>query len=363
MIKSGTGVIARRHAKNYISAQADLRLREAIDPYRAQGMNALGVDSFPVHYFYKARGTTTCTCKQTEITQHSVSSTGMPIMLLNPDAVGETEIAIDYARPLFGNQNENGDSDEETEDDEFAIDDVGNPDDGAENPVMDSLLSSSPDCGICYRTGYVPGYNLYGHERLVLTTHHVSSTYGYNLERHTTPHTFNKLDAGEGNVRFNMTVPKYFKSVELSVRNNTEHLVGENIYAAATGLPIALADLRYYGGSEIEIEVRASRFTHLVVAFDLGSDIIHANLAQMTRTLDWTMFSTIGNLQIILPMTIQEVQAEDLVWVPLRRIALKVTDVTYLRTANERNLDWAVTTRVLQPQESLKYIDRGQKIV
>jgi len=363
MIKSGTGVIQRRHAKNYISEQADLRLREAVDPYRAQGLQALGVDSFAVHYFYKSRGTTTCTCKQTEVTEHSLSASGMPTMLLNPSAVGETEIAIDYARPLFGNQNENGDSDEETGADEFAIDDVDNPEDGAENPVIDNLLSSSPDCGICYRTGYVPGYNLYGHERLVLTTHQVTSTYGYHLERNTAPHTFNKLDVRAGNVRFTLTVPKYFKSAELSIRNNVEHLPGESIYDPATGLAVTLADLRYYGGSEVEIEVRAARFTHLVVTFDLGSDVIRSNLAQMSRTLDWTMFSTIGNLQIILPMTIPEVQAEDLVWVPQRRMALKITDVTYLRTANEQNLDWAVTTRVLQPQESLKYISRGQKII
>lgn len=363
MIKSGTGVIARRHAKNYISQQADARLKEVIAPYQAQGLNALGVDSFEVRYFYKARGTTTCTCKQTEVLQQTLSAGGLPVMLLNPNAVGETEIAIDYARPLFGNQNENGDSDEETGDDEFALIGDDNPDDGSENPTMDSLMSSSPDCGICYRTGYVPGYNLYGAERLVLSTHSVTSTYGYNLERNQAPHSFNRIDTREGYVRFLISVPKYFKSVEMSVRNNTENLVGETVYLVATGSAVTLADLRYYGGAEVEIEVRAPRFTHAVITFDLGSDVIRSNLAQMTRTIDWTMFSTLGNLQIILPMTIQEVQAEDLVWVPQRRIALKITDVTYLRTAGERNLDWAVTTRVLQPQESLKNIARGQKIV
>lgn len=359
MIKPGTGTIPRRHSKNYTSAQADARLKEVVTAYQEQGKRALEVDSFAVKYFYQAKGTMVCTCKQTEILpQHGSISQHFPPTLVKQDSIGEGDIRIDYNRPLFGSTTESLDADDETESDEFGLDDS----DVVQGITVDSLFASSPDCGICYRTGYVPGYNLYGYERRVLTTHHLRDTYGYTLDVTTAPHTFNKTDLREGFVEFALEIPRYFKSVTVSVRNNTEQLF-DVLYTEIGELsPLSHGALQHYAGKVLAVRVTAEEFTHVVIEFDLGAETLRSNIAQMSKTIDWTLFSTLGNLQIVLPMTIPEVQAGDVVFVPQRNLTLKITDVTYLRTSDERNLDWAVTTRVLQPQESLKLIHRGNKL-
>jgi hypothetical protein len=63
-----------------------------------------------------------------------------------------------------------------------------------------------------------------------------------------------------------------------------------------------------------------------------------------------------------LPPTIQNIAGNDIIHVPARGMSFKVTDVTYMRTSMERNLDWPVQTRVLQPQESLNKIHRASKV-
>lgn len=367
MIRRGTGTISRTHSKNYTSAQADARLKETVRPYQAQGLRALEVDSFEVMYFYQAQGTTICTCKQTEVLpQHGQTSSDMPVTLMHKDAIGLDEIRIDYSRPLFGQKGESLTANDETDSGEFDIDE------GQEGPnggsIVDNLFSTSPDCGICYRTGYVPGFNLYGHERLILTTHSMVDSYGYTLDLSTAPHTYSKIDSREGFVEFLLEVPRYYKSVKISLRNNTEILsdclwiVLDPINSPQVSTPLTYADLKYLAGKTATLRVLAEEFTHVVIELDLGLDPVRSNVAQMSKTIDWTLFSTLGNLQLVLPMTIAEVHAGDIVFIPARSITLKVTDVTYLRTSQEKNLDWAVSTRVLQPQEALKSIAKGFKL-
>jgi hypothetical protein len=93
--------------------------------------------------------------------------------------------------------------------------------------------------------------------------------------------------------------------------------------------------------------------------FDLGTDPVLANMAQMSRTLDWTLFDTLGNLTLNLPMTIPNLATSDVLFVPQRNIVLKITDVTFLRTSTDSNLDWSCSTRVVQPQELIKSIAKN----
>jgi len=62
-------------------------------------------------------------------------------------------------------------------------------------------------------------------------------------------------------------------------------------------------------------------------------------------------------------MLIKEVTVGSLLWLPKKGIGLRIVDVTYLRTSDGRNLDWAVNTRIAQPQEAWKYIAKGFPIL
>lgn len=356
MIRSGTGSIKRRNGTNYNTKGAQARLDEVIKPSQAKGLNALKVDSFAVQYYYQGRSTEICTCKQTTLLpQHQSISSTLPPTVVNQQSLGDTEIVIDYNRPLFGHHADVPPA----EDDDFEL--LDNGDEDAPPDVVSALLESSADCGICYRTGFIPGYQQYGAERQVYATQHTDDTYGYTLDVTATPHVFNKTDVREGFVEFVLRVPRFFRSVSLSVRDNTSVL--EDSVFLIDGTPVSFTNFKYAAGKQLAVRVTSEAFTHLVVVYDLGTDPVLANLAQMSKTLDWTQFTTIGNLQIVLPMTIPEVQSSDVIHLPARSLTLKVTDVTYLRTAKDSNIDWSVGTRVLQPQESLKYIHKCTKLV
>ncbi len=359
-INRGTGTITRRHSKNYISKQADERLRETVRPYQEQGKRALEVDSFEVKYYAQARSTTACTCKETKVLpQYAALGTNVPPTIVKQESVLGTAVSIDYRRQLFGRQSDSiqsDDSDMDVGDD----DDMELGDDEEDAPKQDALYASSADCAICYKTGYVPGYVSYGFERKLFTTHNVLRMQGYHTDVTTAPHTLKKIDVHHGYIEFELEIPKYFKDVLVSVRNNRE-VLGDMVYDDQ-GQPLTFGLVKMNAGRTIIIRVQSHEVTHAVIEFDLGTDRTLANLAQQQKTIDWTLFSTLGNIQIILPMTIQTVMASDVIYVPKRNMSFKITDVTYLTTSQDRNLDWSVSTRVLQPQEALGRIWKGFRL-
>lgn len=353
MINKGTGSIKRRHARNYIQEEADRRLREVVAPYQRQGLNALGVDYFEVKYYHVVRSSTVCTCQQSEIVQNYSSmqqpkNSIIPNIVQNPDA----EIVIDYSRPLFGTPGESkvaGDSYSEldSEQEDFTIIDEEDP------PRENKLFSTLNTCNICYRTGLVPGYELYGYDRKVLTTYDIDRSTGYLMDTGTAPHTLKK-QAALGFVDFVLEVPKYFKQVSVAVRNN-QHLIKEP-QLTSNNTQLQLADLENNAGRSMIIRCTEEQFTHIVFEFDLGTEKVRANLSQSSKVSDWTMFDSLGNIQIILPMTITDVATSDIIYVPSKNTTFKVSDFNYLQTAGKKNLDWQVNVRVVQPQEALKSI-------
>jgi hypothetical protein len=372
-IRKGTGTIKRVHARNFTQKQANKRFDEAIRPYQQQGLNALGVDYFEVNLYQRSLSTQICTCKQTEVTpMHSNVSVSLTPNVINPHSTSDSILRIDYARPLFGGKTEATDNLDYHEHLEFAEDDDSLEDyDEDEIPTRTSenLFSSNADCGICYRTGYVPGYHLYGFDRHILATHSMTNVYGYTVNQGRAPHRFEKVDDREGFVEFTFNVPRYFKKLRFSVRNNNIVLSEEDIYMSTptalsypTGVahPLSIDNLRYAAGTPFVIRVLAEEFTHVVLEFDLGVAPLHANIAQMSKNLDWTNMDTLGNMNVILPMTIQEVQSSDFIHVPSRNQVLKITDTPFLRTAKDKTLDWSVNCRICQPMEPAKKIHVGR---
>jgi hypothetical protein len=353
-ISRGTPKVRRVHGKNFTHAQAEARLGEVIASSQAQGMNALGVDFHEVLLYLKNMSSRVCTCREIQMEAHGID-------VVMPDApklsgIGEEQtITLDWAKPLFGEPGEaySHQDDSDTDDSMYDLDE----DEGG-RPLIDQTEESSPDCGICYRSGFVPGFEQYGQTRFVFTTLDFVDQRGYTIERDQQPHGFARL-GNVGTVSFPVRVPKYFRAVQFSIRNNHEVLSDRPLYNSA---PLSMQDLRDNAGKEILVEVSAEFFTHFVLVFDLGSDPIHANIAQLSKVTDWSKFETIGGLNVLLPMIIKELPVGSLIIVPSKHLGLRITDVQYLRVALGSNIDWSCSTRVMQPMEATKYINKGFKL-
>jgi hypothetical protein len=219
--------------------------------------------------------------------------------------------------------------------------------------VESNAIDSSPDCGICYKTGFVPGFEHFGQSRYVFTSLDVTDLSSVTIDRRLVPHAFESLSPNSY-VSFEVTVPKYFKTVRVSVRNNYDQL---DDYALMLGTtPMQLSDFRNNAGKTITINVHARIFTHLVLVFDLGTDPVVASIAQLSKVTDWTKFETVGDLTVHIPNTVPELTVGSVFIVPSKHMGLRVTDVPQVRTSHGANLEWSCTARFMQPQEQIKSI-------
>ncbi len=347
-----------RHGRNYIQDQANARLAEAVAPTQGQQNNALGVDFFEVDYYQISPTSLVCSCRQTEVVRQEFGSNlGVDPTLVRRGV--DSEVSIEWNRPLFGQVGETSSDQRQLNEADEMIDDF----EVADTDVVgttDSVVGSGQDCGICYRTGFVPGYQAYGKIRNVFTTYHIEDVSGYSINKEFAPNSLTRNDE-EGYVEYLLNVPKYFKSVKCSVRNNKEVLT-DGIWSLMY-TPISINHLRASAGHSLSFRVVADEFTHVVIEFDLGTQPIHANIAQMSKTTDWTMFETLGNLNVVLPVSIGKVTSGDLIFVPSRKIGLKITDVQYMQTSKDAKIDWSCNTRVLQPQEAMCRLPNGLNIL
>lgn len=351
----------RRNAKNYIKEQAQARLTEIMPSVQQQGLNALAVDAHNILYYNRVRGGYTCTCCATEIAPLEndgtdpieIQTTSLPFGKSEEDE----EISVLYRKPLFGERGEfHTQEDEDESADDYLIND--DPELSGTAGTEDSVFSGNADCGLCYRTGYIPAYQLLGQTRYFLTTHNVVAIDGYTINRDEAPHVFEDLGVG-GSVAFTFTVPKFFKSVKFCLRNNHDEIY-QPLYVGSQ--PLTLALLKSNAGKDITVSVKGEDFTHAIIEFEHDVEAVTANVSQISRNQDYSSFDTVGTVNIFLPMTIGRVESGDLIFVPTKKMVCKVIDVTYAQTADNVRFEWQANCRVLQPQEKLKNISLSRKI-
>lgn len=360
---------SRKNARNFIQDEAQKRLDETVGSFNDQTLNALDVNKVNIDYYAVHLTGRPCTCEKTEalpeFTETKKGNTA-PILKTSQESTDET-VNINLQDNLFGESAEKNYTDEVLDviDQEYEVDynlegDMNHDHQGSV-PFEDNLLhGSNTKCGICYRRGITPSYTAIGKSRYVLTPFDIVNIDGYFIDRAISPHTFIKqIDTGF--TEFTVTVPKYFKHVIYSVRNNTEELFGCKLYLT-DGTEITKAVLDLYKGQEMTFRVTDDEFTHAVLEFDLGMPKVQGNLSGESIALNYRQLDSNTTFTVILPPTLPKVSNEDVLIIPERSLALKVTNVVPKQTATRKLLEWEATARVIQPTEDVKRIHTGCKL-
>lgn len=306
-------------AKNYTADQARIRIPYYAKPLTEQYNNSIAVNGSHCIYFQKVGHGHTCTCVAQTVTDNVQSN-----IITN-----ETSIDIDLNVPLFGGQ--------KTDHDTFIELNTNNvPDSNGTESFIPSLFGNSIDCGICFRTGYVPGYTALGYSRQVLTTHNVLSIDGYEI-KNTMPAQFIRL-RDDAQCTFSILVPPTYKAAAYRVFNNREPLTDE-------------ISINLVPGRQL-LHVSSSIFTHIVVMFEIGKHVL-IDFPQDQKSLDLTLFDSIGTVQLVAANNIPNVSSGDLIYnIELDRL-LKVTDFTYFRLKTGQVLGWNITARPVQKDETV----------
>lgn len=382
-IRRGVRSHKRGNARNYTHRQAQARLQETVKPFNQQVENSLYVNAVEVDY-YQAQGKIgkPCTCEKIEIRpEHSTisdpggdetnvepvvptseedSSAGLGISLQDDDLFGDSPAEKLYGESVFDvSDNDNMPDDDIPE--EIYRDITTKEGDVAFSET--TMFGSNANCGICYKLGYQPGYKAYGKQRYVLTTWDIERIGSYTILSAETPNRLRRQGpiTDYSFVEFSVHVPKYFKSCIYSVRNNTQILTGEKILVG--NRPLTMDTLRQYAGKEMSLQIKAAEFSHVVMEFDLGLPKVRANLGPESQALDYSKLEALSNFPVVLPPSIHEVSNGDILVVKDRRLVLKVMDKERKITADKRQLEWMVQTRIVQRTEPLREIAKGLKIL
>jgi len=345
-IKRGTHYRTRANAKNFTQEEAQKRLNETVKPFNKQVVNSLSVDAVKCSYFsVQDRTGRPCSCQKQQVSTHRPDQ-NVPIQAPETKhGSGMFELVL-QDNDFMGEKAERTIIDVSGDTPQIAPSD----DSGFEDNIFGA---NSVNCGICHRIGFQPGYQSYGKHRVLLTHYDILELRAFQVDTSEQPHIMRRSHK-DGYVEYPVKVPKVFTSVRLRVYEG--HAPVAETPTMRNGEPVDLLFFTQCAGHETSIRVH-SNHTHVVIEFDLGLPAMNVNISGEQKSIDYERLETMSDITVVLPPTITEVNSRDIIIIPSRRLALRVTDKERKITADKRLLEWVVTTRVLQPTEQIKRID------
>lgn len=367
-IKRGTNTIKRRNAKNFTHDTAQKRLNETLDPFRKQITNSLQVDAVEIDYYHiQRKWGAPCSCGTNHSSEPLIrEAEGDKMIATIPNKHGvEGSASIQFqADNIFGEDMAQQIFEDDFEDDAILDVSGGTTISAIEPEIAEEgiMNGGGVNCGICYRTQHRPPFKANNKVRFLFTSFDIADSVEYMVDRTTAPHTIVSHGAqSSGHVAFTFVVPKYFKDVVFSVRNNITYIPSVRLLRA-DNVPFSAADFRVYAGREVTFYVKTPQFTHVVIEFSLDVEPIMANISAESQALDYGRLMTIGDIQVVLPPSLANVENGDILIIKKRNLALLVRDKEWKATADRQTFGWRVSTRVLQPSEPVRTISHGIKL-
>lgn len=385
-VQRGPKSYKRRNAKNFTNRQAQARLNETVEPFNTQVENALFVNAVEVD-FYQAMDDIgrPCTCEKVEIVpehHHTTITTdsndeatsaspviptpdddnaGVSIKLQDNDLFGDSGAEKMYNDVIHFDVTDQSIDDYDDDIPEALYEETEKLEANSDYEET-ALFGSASNCGICYKTGFQPGYKVYGKQRHVLTNWDLDELNGYIVRTSDTPNTIVRQGPKQDYTfaSFVLNVPKYFTGCTYSIRNNTQ-VLSDKLYMEDYVLTLDM--LKRFAGRSIYIKTNAEAFTHIVLEFDLGLNKLRANLGSESESLDFSKLESISNFPVILPPSVYDVSVGDIIVVHGRRLVLKIVDKERKITADKRQLEWSVQTRLVQKTEAIRHIARNFKLL
>ncbi len=361
--KRGTPNHSRTRARNFTQVQAQARLDEAVAAANTQYINALFVNGVEAELYQTVLSDRPCTCEKTEILPEFAQMDGTEGPILDNPLGNEQDIGvkINLQENFFGEPAEQHYGDEIIDILDLAEQMESGSKTGYESVDHTDMVLAGTNikCGICYKQGSQPGFNAYGKQRRLLTTYDVKDIDGFFIDRSQAPHVFIR-EHKKGFVEFITLIPKYYTSLTYSVRNNMEVLIDTVLI---NGLPISKDVLNANKGKEVTVRISASEFTHCTFEFNNSHATIKMNISDEVISLDYSRLIAIGSFSVVLPPSIPTLNNEDIVIIRKRGLALKLSEVKPRQTQDRRIMGWEAQARVLQPNEELRRIHSGHKIL
>lgn len=362
-----------RSAKNYGFKIAQSRLNESMPVVKQMLSNAARVNSAPILYFSVNNIGVECSCRLKTAVGDSIQKSyiGSPVTKATPENVSRIlthtkgqHVSIKHKTMLFG--------EDEIDDSPDLESDIY--DENSEDLISDTrfILGESVDCGVCYRTGVLPGYDLIGAQSSLITmaSKNIIEVQSYHLDTVSTPERFVRLhESGYIKISCAIPFPQHIHRFLYSLRDNKDVLLGGLLYDANNKPILSKNDVlanttrvktNEFGSVDYCYEwlftfyVKEPFLTHICIhALSDMSDKLYANISEESLSLDYNTINTLSNITLTIPANLHKVKYGDLIYIPKRNLTLKISDFSRKNTVDFDTWEYTVSTRQLQPQETL----------
>lgn len=344
-----------KQAKNFTQHLAQKRLEEVMPRVKTMLSNADYVNSAEVFYYSRSLRGKVCSCRKKS--ESPIENKERVVNETNLNKTRTSPVKVVHHGTQFGWKHEDKHTDNNfpNKDDDFDLTDDSS-----------FVLGESVDCGICYRTGVVPGYILFGvHSSIIIpSSGNILEVEGYVLDTTTTPESLVKIrNDGFVAVRCLLPDPGVIEHVHFSVRNNKDILFGLNLLNPGTGQPIYDKESLLECIEEVvsgdgrtaflfNFIIKPKQFTHINIDCYTGS-ALRANISEESTNLDYTTLNPLSDITLTMPAVISKVVPGDVVYVPSRKLCIRVNNYSRKNTAKFDFWEYTVSGRQIQPSESL----------
>lgn len=372
----------KRRATNFIHEVAQRRLEEQLPAFQNKIGNALRVDSVEVIVFKQTKIGLPCSCGSTENSELGYEETVDDSVVSPEENVVQSQTTAAHGSKgskvtfdlgsdsVFGEGTYDRDIQQTgTLREPIELGDMFERTEAVlEGHVVErvdyddtELIGNSDVCGICYKTGYQPPFELVNYKFALLSHYNIEDVYGYYADRSRKPQAFVRQD-DKGYVEYSLVVPKYFTEVWYSIRNDTDIYGGIEFLRTNSGEKITRAYIDQHRGREMLVRVCAQEYTHVSLFFKLIDEPVHGNISEEQDVINYENESTIGDLTVILPHTVGSIRSGDMLIIPKRNLVLKVNGAPRKTTADKQVWEWSVTARAVQRSEMTSNIFKSFKI-
>lgn len=353
----------RLEARNFNQEEARKRLVDEVAiAYNQVQRNSVFVHGTPVRYFSKLQRGLPCSCTVKQV--DPLSAGAMP--RLSEESTSGVSFSFDYADQMIGQQGSSVDS--LFEDDQTVLEQPPGEDVNSmpQHMVVEGLFDNGIDCGICFRTRIVGAFEEVNSFRQVFTHYHLIDSQGYTRNDERTPSSIYSEDIQDCYAVFEAIVPKYYSGIEFQVWNNTDLLDTVDLHLEGGG-SIAGMHFKAAAGGRVRFQIDGvQEFTHIVLNFRLPVNQLIADFPQDNATMDYNQMKTLSQSTAVIPNTVPRADQDDVI-VKLNpngtpKEAWTVTDTNYFRLEDGYQMGWTLTTRTVQPDESLSKLCKFRTI-
>jgi hypothetical protein len=400
-LKQGSPRRPRKNARNFTQEASQKRLDESLETFRRKNENALYLNSREAIIFKQTKMGLgrPCTCNKVEVLEDYTDSVGVnaydvnsgmsntspsaPILAPQSSPMDGVKIQVSDDN-FFGDTGlaersiHHGDLPQNLELSDllptankvYTLDQLNRSSIEDLDPAMQSIYEesifsgSSINCGVCFKTGFQPGFKVPGHQYDIKTNYDIVDSSGFHVDVSSFPAQFQK-QSDTGYVDFDVFIPLFFTECVYSVRDNITILPRTRVYEArpdSKRVPISKDYFYPFRGSTARIRVYADNFTHMSICFNLGMSPILVNLSEEGQSLDFEREATSGNITVVLPARVGYLNSGDVISIPDRSLVLKIIEAPRKQLANRSILEWSVATRTIQGSEALSSVYSGYKL-